>query len=132
MADSSDGSCEAVLVGASLHKIYSSGPHALRGVSLAVRPGSVHGLIGANGAGKSTLIRIMSGVETATSGTVSWQGTPVSWTTPSQALSAGMAAVHQHTPLVPTLSVLDNVFLGRKGSIRWDAARREGQLRELC
>jgi ribose transport system ATP-binding protein len=132
MADSSDGPREPVLVVADVHKIYSSGTHALRGVSLAVRPGSVHGLIGANGAGKSTLIRIMSGVETATSGTVSWQGEPVSWTTPSQALAAGMAAVQQHTPLVSTLSVLDNIFLGRKDSIRWDAARREGQLRELC
>ena len=132
MADSSDGPRDPVLVVADVHKIYSSGTHALRGVSLAVRPGSVHGLIGANGAGKSTLIRIMSGVETATSGTVSWQGEPVSWTTPSQALAAGMAAVQQHTPLVSTLSVLDNIFLGRKDSIRWDAARREGQLRELC
>jgi len=132
MAESSDGPREAVLVVADVHKIYSSGTHALRGVSLAVRPGSVHGLIGANGAGKSTLIRIMSGVETATSGTVSWQGESVSWTTPSQALAAGMAAVQQHTPLVSTLSVLDNIFLGRKDSIRWDAARREGQLRELC
>ena len=132
MAESSDGPREAVLVVADVHKIYSSGTHALRGVSLAVRPGSVHGLIGANGAGKSTLIRIMSGVETATSGTVSWQGESVSWTTPSQALAAGMAAVHQHTPLVSTLSVLDNIFLGRKDSVRWDAARREGQLRELC
>ena len=62
MADSSDGPREPVLVVADVHKIYSSGTHALRGVSLAVRPGSVHGLIGANGAGKSTLIRIMSGV----------------------------------------------------------------------
>src|SRR3979411_1110966 len=132
MAESSDGPREPVLVVADVHKIYSSGTHALRGVSLAVRPGSVHGLIGANGAGKSTLIRIMSGVETATSGTVSWQGESVSWTTPSQALAAGMAAVHQHTPLVSTLSVLDNIFLGRKDSVRWDAARREGQLSELC
>jgi ribose transport system ATP-binding protein len=132
MAESSAGPQEPVLVVADVHKIYSSGTHALRGVSLAVRPGSVHGLIGANGAGKSTLIRIMSGVETATSGTVSWQGEPVSWTTPSQALAAGMAAVHQHTPLVSTLSVLDNIFLGRKDSRRWDATRREGELRELC
>ncbi|MCW2869621.1 sugar ABC transporter ATP-binding protein [Actinacidiphila oryziradicis] len=132
MAESSAGPREPVLVVADVHKIYSSGTHALRGVSLAVRPGSVHGLIGANGAGKSTLIRIMSGVETATSGTVSWQGEPVSWTTPSQALAAGMAAVHQHTPLVSTLSVLDNIFLGRKDSMRWDVARREGELRELC
>jgi ribose transport system ATP-binding protein len=132
MIDSSDGPREPLLVVADVHKIYSSGTHALRGVSLAVRPGSVHGLIGANGAGKSTLIRIMSGVETATSGTLCWHGEAVSWTTPGQALAAGMAAVHQHTPLVPSLSVLDNVFLGRKESIRWDAARRAEELAALC
>jgi ribose transport system ATP-binding protein len=132
MPDSPDGPREPILVVADVHKIYSSGTQALRGVSLAIRPGSVHGLIGANGAGKSTLIRIMSGVESATSGTVSWHGEPVSWTTPGQALAVGLAAVYQHTPLVSTLSVLDNVFLGRKDSIRWDAARREAQLRELC
>jgi ribose transport system ATP-binding protein len=132
MAASSAGPREPVLVVADVHKIYSSGTHALRGVSLAVRPGSVHGLIGANGAGKSTLIRIMSGVETATSGTLSWQGEPVTWTAPGQALAVGMAAVHQHTPLVPTLSVLDNIFLGRRDSRRWDVPLREGELRELC
>jgi ribose transport system ATP-binding protein len=132
MAASSAGPREPVLVVADVHKIYSSGTHALRGVSLAVRPGSVHGLIGANGAGKSTLIRIMSGVETATSGTLSWQGEPVTWTAPSQALAVGMAAVHQHTPLVTTLSVLDNIFLGRRDSMRWDVPLREGELRELC
>jgi ribose transport system ATP-binding protein len=132
MAESPDGPHEPLLVLADVHKVYSSGTHALRGVSLAVRPGSVHGLVGANGAGKSTLIRIMSGVETATSGTVSWRGEPASWTAPAQALAAGIATVHQHTPLVSALSVLDNVFLGRKDSVRWDAARREDELRELC
>jgi ribose transport system ATP-binding protein len=132
MTESPGGPQEPLLVLADVHKVYSSGTRALRGASLAVRPGSVHGLIGANGAGKSTLIRIVSGVETATSGIVSWRGEPVSWTSPGQALAAGMAAVHQHTPLVPALSVLDNVFLGRKDSIRWDSARRKDELSELC
>jgi ribose transport system ATP-binding protein len=132
MTDRPDGPEPPVLAVADLHKRYSSGTHALRGVSMEVRPGSVHGLIGANGAGKSTLIRILSGAETATGGTVSWQGKPVSWSQPGQALAAGMAAVHQHTPLVDSLSVLDNVFLGRRESIRWDAERRRAELAELC
>jgi ribose transport system ATP-binding protein len=132
MTDRSDGPQPPVLAVADLHKRYSSGTHALRGVSMEVRPGSVHGLIGANGAGKSTLIRILSGAETATGGTVSWQGKPVAWTQPGQALAAGLAAVHQHTPLVDTLSVLDNVFLGRRESVRWDAERRRVELAELC
>ena len=65
-----------------VHKIYPSGTHALRGVSLAVQPGTVHGLIGANGAGKSTLIKIISGVQQPTSGGLSWQGKPAAWTSP--------------------------------------------------
>jgi ribose transport system ATP-binding protein len=121
-----------VLAVTDLHKIYSSGTRALRGVSLAVRPGSVHGLIGANGAGKSTLIKIFSGAELPTGGTVAWRGAPVAWTSPAQALSAGLAAVHQHTPLVDSMTVLDNVFLGQRGSVTWDAARRQRQLAELC
>ncbi|MEV5484505.1 MULTISPECIES: sugar ABC transporter ATP-binding protein [Streptomyces] len=121
-----------VLSVADVHKIYASGTHALRGVSLDILPGSVHGLIGANGAGKSTLIKILSGVQTASAGTVAWRGEPAAWTSPSQALSAGMAAVHQHTPLVDTLTVLDNVFLGCRETVRWDADRRSAQLARLC
>jgi ribose transport system ATP-binding protein len=121
-----------VLTLADVHKVYPSGTHAVRGVSLAVRPGSVHGLIGANGAGKSTLIKIVSGVETLTSGTVTWKGQPVRWTSPHQALSAGLGAVHQHTPLVPTMTVLDNVFLGLNRSLRWDPVGRKRELDELC
>jgi ribose transport system ATP-binding protein len=114
-----------------VHKTYSSGTQALRGVSLMVRPGTVHGLIGANGAGKSTLIKILSGVEVATAGSIAWQGEPVSWTSPAQALAAGLAAVHQHTPLVGPLTVLDNVFLGLRDSRRWDADRRRRELAGL-
>ncbi|GHJ40794.1 sugar ABC transporter ATP-binding protein [Streptomyces sp. TS71-3] len=121
-----------VLSVAGVHKVYPSGTHALRGVSLDVLPGTVHGLIGANGAGKSTLIKILSGAQTASSGTVAWHGEPVTWTSPAQALAAGMAAVHQHTPLVEALTVLDNVFLGRRESARWDARRRAEELAALC
>lgn len=124
-----------VLAVTDVHKVYASGTHALRGVSLAVAPGSVHGLIGANGAGKSTLIKILSGAQQASGGTVYWHGEAVRWTTPAQAGAAGLAAVHQHTPVVPAMTVLDNVFLGRRssgGGIRWDAAARERELADLC
>ncbi|MGY2876572.1 ribose transport system ATP-binding protein [Marmoricola sp. URHA0025 HA25] len=115
-----------------VHKRYSTGTYALRGVSLQVRPGSVHGLLGSNGAGKSTLIKILCGAQPATSGSLAWQGDTVDWTSPAQALDAGLAAVHQHTPLVDSLTVLDNVFLGMRDGVRWDAARRRDELAELC
>jgi ribose transport system ATP-binding protein len=123
---------DVVLAVEDVHKIYGNGTHALRGVSMSVRAGSVHGLIGANGAGKSTLIKILSGVETPTSGRLVWHGEPVAWTNPGQARDVGLAAVHQHTPLVPTLSVLDNVFLGPSKAIAWDARRRTEELTALC
>ena len=122
----------AVLEAADVRKIYPNGTEALRGVSMSVRHGSVHGLIGANGAGKSTLIKIISGVETATDGTVAWRGQAVRWTSPAQALSAGLAAVHQHTPLVPAMTVLDNVFLGPARAVTWDAGARADELGRLC
>jgi ribose transport system ATP-binding protein len=129
---SSPGGPAPILSISDVHKVYGTGAHALRGVSMQVRPGSVHGLIGANGAGKSTLIKILSGAQVLSRGQVTWRGQPVHWSTPSQALTDGLAAVYQHTPLVPTLSVLDNVFLGHVDSPRWDRERRTRELAELC
>ncbi|SEP19795.1 sugar ABC transporter ATP-binding protein [Amycolatopsis saalfeldensis] len=121
-----------LLAAEDVRKVYAGGTQALRGVSLAVGPGTVHGLIGANGAGKSTLIKIVSGVEPATGGTLRWRGEPAAWDSPAGALAAGLATVHQHTPLVGSLSVLDNVFLGTQTRLRWDAGAREAELARLC
>jgi ribose transport system ATP-binding protein len=129
---SSPGGTPPVLEIRDVHKVYGTGAHALRGVSLQVRPGTVHGLIGANGAGKSTLIKILSGAQSLSSGEISWRGSAVQWSSPSQALSDGLAAVYQHTPLVPSLSVLDNVFLGHSDSARWERGRRTKELADLC
>lgn len=101
-----------------LGKIYPNGTAALSGVDLAVRGGTVHGLLGANGAGKSTLIRILSGASRATAGQILWRGEPVSWSRPAQARAAGIATLHQQVPLVGTLSVLENVFLTERGGWR--------------
>src|SRR4051794_906694 len=103
----------------------------MKGVSFAVRRGSVHGLIGANGAGKSTLIKIVAGVESATRGTVLFQGRPAAWRSPGHARSAGLATLYQHIPLVPTLTVLENVFLDRGGWRRSPLEQRR-QLGALC
>jgi ribose transport system ATP-binding protein len=87
--------------------------------------GKVHGLLGANGAGKSTLIKILSGAYPATRGDIIWRGKPVTWSSPKAANDMGVATIHQHIPLVPSLSVLENVFLGHNGA--W---RRSGKSRE--
>src|SRR5882672_4641458 len=93
-----------------LAKVFPNGTVALRGVDLTIRPGTVHGLLGANGAGKSTLIKILSGALPATAGTIAWRGEPVRWRRPAEPKAAGMATLYQHIPLVGTLSVLENVF----------------------
>ena len=108
-----------------LAKTFPNGTIALAGVDLAVRKGVVHGLLGANGAGKSTLIKILSGAFPASGGEILWRGRKAGWSRPADAKSAGIAALHQHIPTVPTLTVLENVFLGAGGFWRRDPARRE-------
>ena len=88
---------------------------ALRSVTLDLFRGRVHGLLGANGAGKSTLIKILSGTYYATEGQIIWGGKEVHWSSPKEANDMGVATIHQHIPLVPTLSVIENVFLGISG-----------------
>ncbi|MFN8682396.1 sugar ABC transporter ATP-binding protein [Paracoccus sp. P2] len=110
---------------AGIAKIFGNNTVALRGVDLDIQMGKVHGLLGANGAGKSTLIKILSGAFAATKGEIIWRGQPVSWASPKAANDMGVATIHQHIPLVPGLSVLENVYLGQGGL--W---RRSGELRK--
>jgi ribose transport system ATP-binding protein len=105
-------------------KVYPNGTMALRAVDLAVQSGTVHGLLGANGAGKSTLIKILSGAVSASAGQIYWRGEAVQWRRPSQPKAAGVASLHQHIPLVGTLSVLENVFLGERSKWRRASAQR--------
>lgn len=112
-------------------KAFPNGTVALRGVDLDIEQGKVHGLLGANGAGKSTLIKILSGAYWATLGEIIWRGEPVRWDSPKAANDMGVATIHQHIPLVPTLSILENVFLGNNGLWRRSSAIRS-QFDELC
>ena len=104
---------------------------ALRGVDLDIERGRVHGLLGANGAGKSTLIKILAGNLVPTGGRILWKGSPVQWANSRQANAVGIATVHQHIPLAPTLSALENIFLSKKWGWRNDAAQRK-RYGELC
>jgi ribose transport system ATP-binding protein len=96
-------------------KSFPNGTLALKGVDLQIARGRVHGLLGANGAGKSTLIKILSGAYSSTLGKIHWKGQEVHWSNPREANDMGVATIHQHIPLVPTLSVLENVYLGSNG-----------------
>jgi ribose transport system ATP-binding protein len=114
-----------------VEKTFPNGTVALRGVDLDVEKGRVHGLLGANGAGKSTLIKILSGAYKASAGEILWRGAPVRWDSPKAANDMGVATIHQHIPLAPPLSVLENVFLGERGLWRRSAAIRR-RYEELC
>ncbi|WP_421375191.1 sugar ABC transporter ATP-binding protein [Paraburkholderia sp. DD10] len=112
-------------------KTFPNGLTALRGVDLEVSRGAVHGLLGANGAGKSTLIKILSGSLPATGGRIVWKGSAVSYSSPKAANDMGIATIHQHIPLVATLSVLENVFLSEEGRWRRNAKIRQ-RFADLC
>jgi simple sugar transport system ATP-binding protein len=91
---------------------------ALHGVSLQLRRGEVHCLLGDNGAGKSTLIKILSGVHPPSEGSYRVDGEPVAFESPRDALDRGIATVYQDLALVPLLSVGRNFFLGREPTRR--------------
>ena len=89
------------------------GVNALIDVSIEVRKGTVHAVVGENGAGKSTLMKILSGVYTKDSGTIIFDGEEVEQTTPIQAIRRGLSIIYQEFNLVNTLTVGENIFLGR-------------------
>lgn len=89
------------------------GVKALQSVDLEVFPGEIHALLGENGAGKSTLMKIISGIIEPDSGSIVLDGKKVRFRTPREALNAGIALVHQELSLIPSLSVAENIFLGR-------------------
>ncbi|WP_163506161.1 sugar ABC transporter ATP-binding protein [Fodinicola acaciae] len=100
------------------------GVRALTGVSMDVRAGEVHALLGENGAGKSTLCNILSGVFTDYDGTIELAGEEADIHHPKDAQSLGIGMIHQELNLVPELSIADNIFLGREPRTRWGTVNR--------
>ncbi len=91
-----------------------AGTVALANVQFELQSGEVHVLAGENGAGKSTLIKILCGVHTDYGGTIELDGKSVKFSSPLEAASYGITAIHQELSLVPSMSVADNIFLGRE------------------
>ena len=89
------------------------GVRALSNVSFQVKKGSVHALVGENGAGKSTLIKILTGVYHADEGRFLFKGKEAHVTKPLEAQKLGLSVVHQELKLSETLTVAENIFLGR-------------------
>jgi simple sugar transport system ATP-binding protein len=87
---------------------------ALKDITLRLKRGEVHCLLGDNGAGKSTLIKTLAGVHQPSEGTYLVDGKPVHFTSPKDALDLGIATVYQDLALVPLLSVARNFFMGRE------------------
>jgi ABC-type uncharacterized transport system ATPase subunit len=87
---------------------------ANRGASLEVLSGEIHALVGENGAGKSTLMRILGGLMKPDAGTVEVNGRDVTGWSTNDAIDAGIGMVHQHFMLVPTLTVAENIVLGKE------------------
>ena len=106
------------------------GVKALDDVSFNIQRGTVHALVGENGAGKSTLIKVLAGIYQPEKGEIDFDGKKRScFKTPSESQAAGISVVHQEIKLSETLSVAENVFLGKwlykNGLIDWKRMRVE-------
>jgi len=97
-------------------------------VNIAVRRGTVHAIVGENGAGKSTLMKMLYGMQRPDEGEIRIDGKPVTFSSPSDAIAAGVGMVHQHFMLADNFTVLENIVLGSeptsRGALNFAAARR--------
>ena len=90
------------------------GVHALDHVHFDVRCGEVHALMGENGAGKSTLMKVLTGIYTKDSGTITFEGKEVEFANTREAQDAGIVIVHQELNMIGDLTVAQNIFIGRE------------------
>jgi rhamnose transport system ATP-binding protein len=104
---------------------------ALSDVSLELRAGEVHALVGENGAGKSTLVKILAGIHVPDTGSIELAGEPIVLKGPAHARDLGIAVVHQEPRLFPDLSVAENVYMGHAPTgpfgVDWRSMRRQAE-----
>ena len=117
MIEKKDNKPEIIL---SIQNVCKSFPSvkALDNVCIDIVKGTVHGIIGENGAGKSTLMKILSGVYTKDFGTIIFDDEKIEKTTPLEALRRGLSIIYQEFNLVNSMSVGENIYLGRFGEMK--------------
>ncbi len=110
------------------------GVQALDGANLDVRKGEVHLLVGENGAGKSTLVKILAGAYKKDSGEIIYNGETIENQSPKHAMDIGISIIYQEFNLIPSLSVAENIFLGREilsdkipGKLNWSKLYNRAQ-----
>ena len=108
-----------------------AGVTALDNVSLSVRRGEVHALMGENGAGKSTLIKVLTGIQKADAGEIYFDGKKCFFPNALSAQHAGISTIYQELNMIPYLTVSENIFLGRypmrHGGIDWRKMHEKAQ-----
>jgi rhamnose transport system ATP-binding protein len=108
-----------------------NGIHALNGVNMTIRAGECMALIGENGAGKSTLVKTLTGIYRPDAGAMTLDGLPVTFSSPQEAMAAGITAVHQETVMFDELTVAENIYVGRHpwrgGRIDWHRIERDAE-----
>ncbi len=109
------------------------GVHALDHVDLEIRKGEVLALMGENGAGKSTLMKVLTGIYKKDSGTITYEGKEVEFTSTREAQDAGIVIVHQELNMLSHLTVAQNIFIGRefKKGIRIDDKKMNEEAKKL-
>ncbi|MCL2166855.1 MAG: sugar ABC transporter ATP-binding protein [Clostridiales bacterium] len=113
-----------------MRNMYKSfgGVKAVQDVSMGVRPGEIHALVGENGAGKSTLIRLLSGALTPDSGEIYVKGAKAAINGPKDGISYGISVIYQEFALIPDISVAENIFIdefrSKHAVINWSILRK--------
>lgn len=102
-------------------------------VSLRVKAGTIHAIVGENGAGKSTIMKVVYGFYRPDSGEISYDGKPVTIRSPHDAIALGIGMVHQHFMLVDTMTVAENIILGAEtGSVAaLDLNKARAEIRKM-
>lgn len=100
-------------------------------VSLEVRKGEIHALLGENGSGKSTLMNMLSGIYTPDSGAIYIRGKKVSFRNPKESMALGIGMIHQHFKLVDVLTAKENIIAGQKGTFFIGSRKLSQKIRDI-